>query len=98
AVPPGGVRHRVRQGHLDVRMHPGPGDRALDHHQVRLAPLLSQPAARTKSGSFFSYGSERLGQGRNNAKGYLDTHPEVAKEIEGKIYEILGVSQDLVTP
>ena len=45
----------------------------------------------TKSGSFFSYGDERLGQGRNNAKGYLDTHPEVAKEIEGKVYEILGV-------
>ena len=41
----------------------------------------------TKSGSFFSYGDERLGQGRANAKGYLDGHPEVAKEIEGKIYE-----------
>src|SRR5918995_189408 len=52
----------------------------------------------SKSGSFFSYGDERLGQGRANAKGYLDTHPEVAKEIEGKVYEVLGVSQDLVTP
>jgi recombination protein RecA len=52
----------------------------------------------TKSGSFFSYGDERLGQGRNNAKGYLDQHQEVAKEIEGKVYEILGVSQDLVQP
>src|SRR6059058_5507850 len=52
----------------------------------------------TKSGSFFSYGDERLGQGRNNAKGYLDQHPEVAKEIEGKIYEVLGVNQDLVEP
>ena len=29
----------------------------------------------TKSGSFFSYGDERLGQGRNNAKGYLDSTP-----------------------
>ena len=52
----------------------------------------------TKSGSFFSYGDERLGQGRNNAKVYLDDHPEVAKEIEGKIYDVLGVSQDLVEP
>jgi len=52
----------------------------------------------SKSGSFFSYGDERLGQGRNNAKGYLDTHPEVAKEIEGKVYEILGVNTDLVEP
>ena len=53
----------------------------------------------TKSGSFFSYGDERLGQGRNNAKGYLEEHPEVAKEIEGKIYEALGLGdQDLVQP
>jgi recombination protein RecA len=44
-----------------------------------------------KSGSFFSYGDERLGQGRNNVKGYLREHPEVAAEIERKIYETLGV-------
>jgi recombination protein RecA len=52
----------------------------------------------TKSGSFFSYGDERLGQGRNNAKAYLDEHVEVAKEIEGKVYAALGLSQDLVKP
>jgi recombination protein RecA len=52
----------------------------------------------SKSGSFFSYGDERLGQGRNNAKTYLDSHPEVAKEIEAKVYEVLGVNQDLVEP
>ena len=44
-----------------------------------------------KSGSFFSYGDDRLGQGRNNAKGYLRENPQVAKEIEHKIYEALGV-------
>jgi len=44
-----------------------------------------------KSGSFFSYNDERLGQGRNNAKGYLRENPEVAAEIERKIYEVLGV-------
>jgi recombination protein RecA len=44
-----------------------------------------------KSGSFFSYGDERLGQGRNNVKGYLRERPDVAQEIEGKIYEALGV-------
>jgi recombination protein RecA len=53
----------------------------------------------TKSGSFFSYGDERLGQGRNNAKAYLDEHVEVAKEIEAKIYDALGLGdQDLVQP
>jgi recombination protein RecA len=44
-----------------------------------------------KSGSFFSYGDERLGQGRNNVKGYLRENPGVASEIERKIYEALGV-------
>jgi recombination protein RecA len=51
-----------------------------------------------KSGSFFSYGEERLGQGRNNAKGYLDAHQEIAREIEAKVYAALGIGQDLVTP
>jgi recombination protein RecA len=48
----------------------------------------------TKSGSFFSYGEERLGQGRNNAKGYLRENPAMAKEIEAKIYEAVGVDQN----
>ncbi|HEV7844875.1 MAG TPA: hypothetical protein VGO83_01345, partial [Thermoleophilaceae bacterium] len=30
-------------------------------------------------------------QGRNNVKGYLRENPHVAKEIEGKIYEALGI-------
>jgi recombination protein RecA len=52
----------------------------------------------SKSGSFFSYEGERLGQGRNNAKGFLDQHQEIAKEIESKIYAALGIGQDLVAP
>jgi recombination protein RecA len=51
-----------------------------------------------KSGSFFSYEGERLGQGRNNAKGFLDEHPEVAREIEAKIYAALGIGQELIVP
>ncbi|MFN2617277.1 MAG: recombinase RecA [Thermoleophilaceae bacterium] len=43
-----------------------------------------------KSGSFFSYGEERIGQGRNNAKGYLREHPEVTREVEQKIYAAVG--------
>src|SRR5690348_5541363 len=52
----------------------------------------------SKSGSFFSYGDERLGQGRNNAKAFLDEHVEIAKEIESKIYAALGLDHDLVQP
>jgi recombination protein RecA len=51
-----------------------------------------------KSGSFFSYGDERLGQGRGNAKAHLDENRELAKEIEDKIYAALGTGRDLVTP
>ena len=52
----------------------------------------------SKSGSFFSYGNDRLGQGRGNAKAHLDANPAVAKEIEEKIYAALGLGKDLVTP
>ena len=38
-----------------------------------------------KTGSFFSYGDTRLGQGRENAKEFLRQHPEVAQEIEATI-------------
>ncbi len=51
-----------------------------------------------KSGAFFSYGEERLGQGRSNAKAFLDEHPETAREIEIKIFAALGLSRDLVKP
>jgi recombination protein RecA len=51
-----------------------------------------------KSGAFFSYGNDRLGQGRPNAKAHLDSNPELAKEIESKIYAALGLNKDAVTP
>ena len=38
-----------------------------------------------KSGAWFSYGDERIGQGRENAKTFLKEHPEVALSIEDKI-------------
>src|SRR5579884_1020688 len=50
-----------------------------------------------KSGSFFSYGNERLGQGRGNAKAHLDANPALAREIEGKIYAALGFTREQVT-
>jgi recombination protein RecA len=38
-----------------------------------------------KSGSWYSYGDERIGQGRENAKIYLKENPAIANEIEEKI-------------
>ena len=45
-----------------------------------------------KSGSWFSYGEERIGQGRENAKQYLTDHPETANAIEAKVLEHYGLN------
>ena len=47
-----------------------------------------------KSGSWFSYGDERIGQGRENAKTYMKEHPQVAVEIEDKIRAAHGLDFD----
>jgi recombination protein RecA len=41
-----------------------------------------------KSGAWFNYGRERIGQGKENAREYLIQHPDVAKEIEAKVREL----------
>jgi recombination protein RecA len=42
-----------------------------------------------KSGAWFSYGGERIGQGKENARDFLIQHPEIAVEVEAKIRERL---------
>jgi recombination protein RecA len=44
-----------------------------------------------KSGSWFSYSGNRIGQGKDNVREYLKEHPEMAVEIENKVRESLGV-------
>jgi recombination protein RecA len=46
-----------------------------------------------KSGAFFSYDGERLGQGRNNAKTFLRENPAIAQSIEAKVYTALGLER-----
>ena len=48
-----------------------------------------------KSGSWFSYGDERIGQGRENAKTYLRENTRVALEIEDKIRAAHGLEFDM---
>lgn len=51
-----------------------------------------------KSGAWFSYDSQRLGQGRENAKQFLRDNPELAAEIEAKIRgEQDGISESMMT-
>ena len=44
-----------------------------------------------KSGSWYAYLGEKIGQGRENAKAYLAEHPDVCLEIENKVREIHGL-------
>ena len=44
-----------------------------------------------KSGTWFSFGGERIGQGREQAKAFLREHPEVLQQLEGKLFEKFGI-------
>ena len=51
-----------------------------------------------KSGSWFSIGDERIGQGRDNAKQYIADHPELAEELETKVRAHLAELRDVRKP
>jgi recombination protein RecA len=46
-----------------------------------------------KSGAWFSYKGERLGQGRENARVFLREHPDAAQELYSKLRELLGLAK-----
>jgi recombination protein RecA len=45
-----------------------------------------------KSGAWYSYGSDRIGQGKDNAREFLKEHKDMAAEVEGKIRASAGVA------
>lgn len=51
-----------------------------------------------KSGSWFSFGDQRIGQGRENAKQFLRDNPDAALEIEAKIKESHGLDFESTPP
>ena len=46
-----------------------------------------------KSGAWYAYNGERIGQGKDNAREYLKEHPEMAREIENRIRAEVGVAE-----
>ena len=50
-----------------------------------------------KAGAWFSYGDSKIGQGRENSKVFLRENPEIAKEIEKKILDSMGINDALIT-
>jgi recombination protein RecA len=58
-----------------------------------LLDLAVQREIVQKSGAWFAYSGERIGQGRDNARLYLEEHPEIASSIEAKVRQALSMPQ-----
>jgi len=50
-----------------------------------------------KSGAWYAYNGEKIGQGKDNAREYLKEHPEIAHEIEAKVRAAVGVNNPTAT-
>jgi recombination protein RecA len=51
-----------------------------------------------KAGAWFTYESDQLGQGRENARNFLRDNPDLANELEKKIKEKMGIGPTLDQP
>ncbi|WP_028274025.1 recombinase RecA [Atopococcus tabaci] len=58
-----------------------------------LVDMAAEKDIITKAGSWYSYGEERIGQGRENAKQYFEEHPEFRNEIERKVRVAYGIEE-----
>jgi len=79
-----------RQAEFDVMFNEGISHLAL------LVDLAAEANIIEKSGAWFSYGKERIGQGRENAKLFLKDNPDTAVEIEAKVRAQLGIAKTVV--
>ncbi|HTH62555.1 MAG TPA: recombinase RecA [Paraburkholderia sp.] len=60
--------------------------------QGEIVDLGVQAKIVDKAGAWYSYNGERIGQGKDNAREFLRENPDIAREIENRIRESLGVS------
>jgi recombination protein RecA len=60
-------------------------------HEGELLDMAVEKNLVQKSGTWFSHGDERIGQGRENARAWLKEHRDAADEIEGKLRTALGI-------
>jgi recombination protein RecA len=65
-------------------------DEGISHTSL-LVDLASEGNIIQKSGAWYSYGDQRIGQGRENAKLFLRDNPQLQAEVEEKVKELLGV-------
>src|SRR5256712_2005415 len=74
-----------RQAEFDIMF-----DEGISHESL-LVDIAAEAGIIEKSGAWYSYGKDRIGQGRENAKLYLKDHAELSAEIEARVKEHLGV-------
>jgi len=60
-------------------------------HTSLLVDIGAESGIIDKSGAWYSYGTQRIGQGRENAKLFLKDNPAVMAEIEVKVKDVLGI-------
>lgn len=60
-------------------------------HEGEVIDMAVELNLMQKSGAWYSYQGNKIGQGRDNAREYLKTNPEILSEIENKIRELKGV-------
>jgi recombination protein RecA len=65
-------------------------DEGISHASLVL-DIAAEAGIIDKSGAWYSYGSQRIGQGRENAKLYLKDNPALMTEVEEKVKGILGI-------
>jgi recombination protein RecA len=62
-------------------------------HTSLLVDIGSEAGIIDKAGAWYSYGAQRIGQGRENAKMFLKDNPVLMAEIEEKVKVLLGVKE-----
>ena len=60
-------------------------------HTSLLVDIAAESGIIEKSGAWYSYGGQKIGQGRENAKLYLKDNPAMAAEVEEKVKGVLGI-------
>ncbi|UCG85639.1 MAG: recombinase RecA [Gemmatimonadota bacterium] len=75
-----------KQAEFDIMFNEG-----ISHVSL-LVDLGVEAGVIEKSGAWYSYGKERIGQGRENAKLFLKDHPVMADEIEASVKAFLGIT------
>jgi recombination protein RecA len=78
-----------RQAEFDIQYNEG-----ISHTSL-LVDLGVEHRILDKSGSWFSYGDMRLGQGKENTRVFLTENPDIATEVEAKVREALGAASEV---